>query len=154
MAAIRKANSESNVFGLLRQKANTGNTAERLCSRSAVFSVLAFCRNSPNTLLSELAFLIAATLDWSLFSLFHCSPTESFSVVGLSHCSPTIYLSAFAITQPLTLIRSCAYSAPLKVTLLLHRKILEDHCFAREFVAKILALDVFFVRIVKGYARE
>ena len=63
VAAIRKANSESNVFGLLRQKANTENTAERLQSRSAVFPVLAFCRNSPNTLLSELAFLIAATLD-------------------------------------------------------------------------------------------
>jgi len=72
-------------------------------------------------------------------------------VVGLSHCSPTTYLSAFAITQPLTLIRSCAYSAPLKVTLLLHRKILEDHWFARDFAAaKILALDIFFVEIVKA----
>jgi len=71
-------------------------------------------------------------------------------VVGISHCSPTIYFSAFAITQPLTLIRCCAYSALLKVTLLLHRTILEDHWFARGFAAKILALDVFFARIVKA----
>jgi hypothetical protein len=71
-------------------------------------------------------------------------------VVGLSHCSPIVYFSAFAITQPLTLIRSSAYSAPLKVTLLLHRKILEDHWFARESAAKALALDVFFFRIVKA----
>jgi len=32
----------------------------------------------------------------------------------------------------------------------LHRKILEDHWFAREFAAKRLALDVFFVRTVKA----
>jgi len=66
-----------------------------------------------------------------------------------------MYLSAFAIIQPLTLIRSCAYSAPLRVTLLLHRKILEDHWFARDFAAAmILALAVFFVRIVKAMQRN
>jgi len=33
----------------------------------------------------------------------------------------------------------------------LHRKILEDHRFARDFAAaKILALEVFFVEIVKA----
>jgi hypothetical protein len=32
----------------------------------------------------------------------------------------------------------------------LHRKILEDHWIAREFAAKIFALDVFFVRIVNA----
>jgi hypothetical protein len=48
------------------------------------------------------------------------------------------------------MIRSCAYSAPLKVNLLLHRKMLEDHWFARKFAAKTFALDVFFVRIVKA----
>jgi hypothetical protein len=42
----------------------------------------------------------------------------------------------------------------LKVTLLLHRKFLGDQWFARESAAKILALDVFFVRIAKAIQRN
>jgi hypothetical protein len=38
----------------------------------------------------------------------------------------------------------------LKITLVLHWKIQEDQWFAREFAAKTLALDVFFVRTVKA----